>query len=121
MSTGPPVYDIGIWLETSEDPAGAADALVQALGEVAPSEARGVRVTDRGVTVEFPDMQARQGQDVPGNLELDQAELHRILPVLQALLSVSAARVRAGIAPSQRIVIDVRPSELHRQEELRHS
>ena len=42
-------------------------------------------------------------------------------PTIQALISVSAARVKAGLTPSDRIVIDVRPAGGHRQDELRHA
>jgi len=115
------MYDISIWFESSEDPSDAAKALVDALGDVAPAEARGVRVKDRGVVVEFPDMQAHEGRQVHGAPELSQEGLDRILPVLEAMISLSAAYVRAGLAPGGRVVIDVRSSAVHGQEELRRS
>jgi hypothetical protein len=121
MATSPPIYDIAIWLESREDPSGAARALVDALGDVAPAEARGVRATERGVVIEFPEMQAHHGEGIPGGRELSQAGLDRVLPVLRAMISLSAARVRAGAGPSERIVIDLKTSPVHGQQELRHS
>ena len=44
-----------------------------------------------------------------------------LVPALRALVAVIAARGRAGIAPRQRITIDVTPSKPHSQDELRHS
>jgi hypothetical protein len=121
MAEPPPMFDISILLQSGEDPTEAANALVDALAEEAPLEARGVRATDHGVVVDFPDMQAREGQELPSASEISRENLDRLLPVLKAMISLGAARVRAGLAPGERIVIDVRPSAVHGQEELRHT
>jgi hypothetical protein len=44
-----------------------------------------------------------------------------VVPILRALVALSAARARAGISPRQRIVIEVEPSPIHQQDELRHA
>jgi hypothetical protein len=66
-------------------------------------------------------MQARDEQQLPRVQELSREGLDRVLPVLEAMISLSAARVRAGLAPGERVVIDVKSSSVHAQEELRHS
>ena len=43
-----------------------------------------------------------------------------LTPALRALVAVIAARDRAGLAPRQRITIEVTPSKPHSQDELRH-
>lgn len=44
-----------------------------------------------------------------------------VVPILRALVALSAARARAGVSPRQRIVIEVEPSTVHQQDELRHA
>ena len=44
-----------------------------------------------------------------------------LVPALRALVAVIAARDRAGLAPRQRISIEVIPAKTHSQDELRHS
>ena len=56
MAGPSPLFDITIWMERTDDPAAVHDALVEALGEQSPLLARGVRSTERGVAVEFPEM-----------------------------------------------------------------
>lgn len=139
MSTAHPLYDVTVWLEASDDPEGAAESLVQALSADTATAARadGVRGTEHGVAVHFPELRPQPpppgaeykpprsdepteagGQEALRSLE----QMHDILPVVRALIAVSAARVRAGIAPdSQRVVIEVTRSAVHSQDELRHS
>jgi len=121
MAGPSPLFDITIWMERSDDPAAVHDALVEALGEQAPLLARGVRATERGVMVEFPEMKGpRPGAGEQASPEaVDHAE--RILPIVKALVALSAARVQSGLAPGERIVIEVRPSAVHPQDELRHT
>ena len=53
--------------------------------------------------------------------ELEDVASPVLVPALRALVAVSAARERAGIAPRQRLTVEVAPAQPHRQDELRHS
>ena|SRR5437588_2335811 len=121
MAGPSPLFDITIWMERPDDPAAVHDALVEALGEQAPLLARGVRATERGVMVEFPEMKGTH--PAAGEQASPQAVDHaeRILPIVKALVALSAARVQTGLAPAERIVIEVKPSAVHPQDELRHT
>ena len=48
-------------------------------------------------------------------------EATTLVPIVRALVSISGARARAGLQPRQRVTIEVEPSSVHSQEELRHS
>ncbi len=134
-----PLYDVTIWLESREDPEGAAESLVKALSAdtATAATASTVRTTEHGVAVHFRELGA---ESPPGGAEYDPPRLdepteaggqealrsleqmHDILPVVRALITLSAARVRADADPTaQRVVIEVKPSAVHSQEELRHS
>ncbi len=139
MSATFPLYDITILLESPEDPEGAAESLVKALAvDTATAATAGtVRTTENGVAVHFRELRPESppegadydpprldepteagGQEALRSLE----QMHNILPVVRALITLSAARVRADADPTaQRVVIDVKPSTVHSQEELRHS
>lgn len=138
MSDPVHLYDVTVWLETDRDPAAAAEALVDALGGAAAMAATAGTVghTEHGVSVRFPEVKAQvppagseyspPRDDAAGEGPARRAlgsmeEMTDILPVVRSLITLSAARVRAGLAPSQRIVIDVHPSPVHSQDELRHS
>ncbi len=69
------------------------DALVDALGEQSPLLARGVRSTERGVAVEFPEMkgvQPAEGEQASPEA-VDQAE--RVLPIVKALVALRIASI----------------------------
>ena len=86
---------------------------------------RSFKLIERKLTyrkfVEFPEMkgvQPAEGEQASPEA-VDQAE--RVLPIVKALVALSAARVQSGLAPGERIVIEVRPSAVHPQDELRHT
>jgi hypothetical protein len=137
------LYDIRISLEADEEDAReTALALVKVFSEhVSPiASASTIRETDRGVTVlfaEVPDQPPPGGHEFRPPREEDaheaagRAAIERLaesgteattlVPIVRALVSVSGARARAGLQPRQRVTIEVEPSTVHSQEELRHS
>jgi hypothetical protein len=60
----------------------------------------------------------------PGRAAIERvAELSAdvVLPALRALVTLTAARTRAGLPPRQTIRLEVEPAPVHSQDELRHT
>lgn len=137
-----PRYDIHISFEADEDVRGTARALLKVFGENMATTADPKTVSESGdrlrvrfdeVTHDIPppgEAYSPPREEDPTEAaarmaieQLTQAHLEGtpVIPILRALVALSAARARAGLSPRQRITIEVEPSRVHQQEELRHS
>ena len=134
-------YDVRIAFEADGAPREVADLLLQMFGDervhVAPPAA--VSSDEERVIVDFYEVvdqvpphgtefqppRAEEPTEAPGRTAIEHLTgVHdapsALIPVARALVAVSAARERAGLTPRQHITIEVEPSRVHRQDELRH-
>ncbi len=134
-------YDVHIAFETHGASREVADVLLRVFGDekahvAPPSE---ITTEDDRVIVHFhelADQEPPHGADLrpPRPEEPTEAagrsaiaELREmeeapsaLVPIARALVAVSAARQQAGLPPRQHISIEVEPSRVHTQDELRH-
>lgn len=134
-------YDVHIAFEVDGEPREAANLLLRVLGDerahVAPPGA--VSSEDDRVVIHFYELvdqvpphgaefrppRVEEPTEAPGRTAIEHLhEMHGppspLVPVARALVAVSAARERAGLTPRQHITIEVEPSRVHCQDELRH-
>lgn len=130
------LYSVKISFE-AEDPRQLADVAVSTLSEMSPSLAQALTVEagENAVTVEFPELEGghvppagteyipARPADAPGReAVVHLADLEKepgaLLPIVRALVTLVAARERAGLPPRQRVTIEVEPSAPHGADEF---
>jgi hypothetical protein len=136
-------YDIRVSLNAEEASAReTAHSLLKAFTDhLSPiASASAIQETGGGVTVHFAevpdepppapseyeppreeDAHEAAGRGAIRRLAETEEGASALLPIMRALVAVSDARTRAGLLPHERLTIEVEPSPMHRQEELRHS
>jgi hypothetical protein len=135
------LYSVRITFDAPEGGPATADQLLEALGgRDTATVARPTAVSAGGgeVTVRFDEVPADlpphgaeydpprkdEPSEEPGRAAIERvAELSAdvVLPALRALVTLTAARTRAGLPPRQTIRLEVEPAPVHRQNELRHT
>ena len=135
-------FDVQISFEADEGPREIADLLLDTLGGDAATVAAADSITEAQdrVIVRFDEVENEvpphgreydpprgdEPAEAPGREALERLRQLRedsptVVPIVRALIALSAARRKAGLSPRQRITIEVEPSRVHTQDELRHS
>ncbi len=136
------LYRVRVSFEGGDDPAETARVLLDVFEHpvARAANARLVSADQGRVTIEFPEVSCEvpvAGADyVPSRPDEPEEAAGRaaiealaasvdqpgaLLPLVRAIVAVSAARSSIGLAPRQHISLEVEPSAPHRQEELRHT
>jgi hypothetical protein len=135
------LYSVRISFDAPEGGREIADRLLEAFaGWETATVARpsGVRVEEGEVTVSFDEIPAElpprgadyeparhdEPSELAGREAIERvAELHAdaVVPLLRALVTLTAAGQRSGLSPRRTIRLEVEPSAGHVQNELRHS
>jgi hypothetical protein len=135
------LYDVRVTLEAQEGAEQIAPVLLDAFcdrGTATVAHPTSLQSDEDSVTINFHELstqmpaagsahrppRAEEPSEAAGRAAIAQFEdiaSGVLVPALRALVAVSAARGRAGIAPRQRIAIEVTPSKPHSQDELRRS
>lgn len=137
----PELYSVSISFDAPDGGQAIADQLLEAFGgwdTVTAAWPTAVSAESGEVTVRFDEVPADlpphgaeydppredEPSEEPGRAAMEfAAELPAdvVVPALRALVTLTAARARAGLPPHQTIRLEVEPAAVHRQEELRHS
>jgi len=134
-------YNISISVEAKGDARETADILMRALSAETATVAQASTVSheDDRVIVNFREVVDEApshgdeyappradepteagGREAVERLQEMGEEPTPIVPIVRALVALSAARARSGLSPRQRITIEVEPAQVHSQDELRH-
>jgi len=134
-------YDVTITLDADEGGRAVADALLEAFSRARTAKAAGpsgIRSEDHEVTVRFSELTTEhpaagaehqppipdEPSEEPGHRairELEEMPSEALVPIVRALVALVGARARAGMEPRQRLTIEIAPSPIHGQDELRYS
>jgi len=136
----PDRYDVRITFDAEEGGDEVADWLVRTFSAPRTATAArpsGVRAEDDRVTVTFDELSPiepahgteyrppvpDEPSEAPGQRaihELEPMSADALIPIVRALVALVGARTRAGLTPRQRLTLEIAPSPIHGQEELRH-
>jgi hypothetical protein len=135
------LYDVRVTLDAREGADQIAPVLLDAFCDretATVAHPTSLQSGEESVTVNFHDLSSQM--PIPGSAhqppraeepseaagreaiaQLENVASDVLVPALRALVAVIAARGRAGLAPRQRVTIEVTPARPHTQDELRHS